>query len=92
MLKGPRAPAVKPGRDTQERAAPLSPVVGQSDFARLRHLTILLVAVSAPLAMLLHDSDIPMNVPCTFRDKQTITLVLRRLSVSPLIMMIMILR
>jgi hypothetical protein len=32
-----------------------------------------LVAVSAPLVMSLHDSDIPMNVPITFRTKQTIT-------------------
>ena len=27
-----------------------------------------LVAVSAPLVMHLHDSDIPMNVPITFRN------------------------
>jgi len=29
-----------------------------------------LVAVSALLVMLLRDSDIPMNVPITFRNKQ----------------------
>jgi hypothetical protein len=29
-----------------------------------------LVAVSAPLVMPLRDSDIPMNVPITFRNKQ----------------------
>ena len=33
-----------------------------------------LVASSAPLVMPLHDSDIPMNVPITSRNKQTITL------------------
>jgi hypothetical protein len=37
-----------------------------------------MVAVSAPLAMLqrllLHDSDIPMIVPMTFRNKQPIAL------------------
>jgi hypothetical protein len=32
-----------------------------------------LVAVSAPLVMPLHDSDIPMNVPFTFLNQQTIT-------------------
>lgn len=38
--RGPRAPAVKPGRVTQVRAAPLSPVVGgQSDFTRAGRLT-----------------------------------------------------
>jgi len=31
-------------------------------------------AVSAPLVMPLHDSDIPMNVPITFRNTQTLTL------------------
>ena len=37
-------PAVEPGRITQARvrASPLSPVVGQSDFARLGRLTALL--------------------------------------------------
>ena len=39
-IEGPRAPAVKPGRITQ--AAPLSPVVGQSDCARCGRLTIFL--------------------------------------------------
>jgi hypothetical protein len=29
-----------------------------------------LVAVSSSLMMPLYDSDIPMNVPCTFRNKQ----------------------
>ena len=36
ILEGPRAPAVKAGcitRAWRVRAAPLSPVVGQSDFA-----------------------------------------------------------
>jgi hypothetical protein len=32
-----------------------------------------LVAVSAPLVMPVHDSDMSMNVPFTFRKKQTIT-------------------
>ncbi len=41
--EGPRAPVVKPGRVTlsRVRAAPLSPVVGQSDFAqRLESATV----------------------------------------------------
>jgi hypothetical protein len=33
-----------------------------------------LVAVSAPLMMPLRDSDIPMNVPFTFRNKQPLSL------------------
>ena len=33
-----------------------------------------LVAVSAPLMMPLRDSDIPMNVPFTFRNKQPLPL------------------
>jgi hypothetical protein len=45
--EGPRAPAVKPrachSSLTRVRAAPLSPGVGQSDFARLRRLTTLLL-------------------------------------------------
>ena len=48
-IEGPRAPAVKPGAslkpdesEVRECAAPLSPVVGQSDLALLAHLTTLL--------------------------------------------------
>ena len=39
-IEGPRAPSVKPGRVTlsRVRAAPLSPVVGQSDFDPLGRL------------------------------------------------------
>ena len=39
-----QAPAVKPGRHTQAESyspqSPLSPVVGQSDFARVGRLTV----------------------------------------------------
>ena len=37
-----------------------------------------MVAVSASLVMPLWDSDIPMNVPMTFRNKQPITAAWRR--------------
>jgi hypothetical protein len=41
-----------------------------------------LVTVSAPLMMPLRDSDIPMNVPFTFRNKQPLPPTLRLSKVS----------
>jgi hypothetical protein len=63
---GPGVPAVSEGGFRMFVAGRMVLRLFLESHGTLSHL----VAVSAPLVMPLRDSDIPMNVPFTFRNKQ----------------------